>query len=160
MKKDDKLAIFGGMPVVTEKPPRWPHVDKAMEKMLLKVFWEEQHSQIDTDHTLGEFERIFADYHDAKYCMSCNSGSQALVMAVALSGVGAGDEVIVTPYTWGASIGCVLNRGGIPVFADIDPDTLTMDPASIEKCLSSATKAIIPVHMHGQIGRASCRERV
>jgi len=71
-------------------------------------------------------------------------------MAVALSGVGAGDEVIVTPYTWGASIGCVLNRGGIPVFADIDPDTLTMDPASIEKCLSSATKAIIPVHMHGQ----------
>ena len=148
---NERLAVYGGRPTVTQSAPRWPYVDQAMENLLVKVFRDQPHSQVwPNDQIVGQFEKAFAEYHGVRHCLGCSSGTQALIMAVILSGVGVGDEVIVTPYTFGASIGCVLAQGGIPVFVDISSDALTMDPEKVEAAITLATKAIVPVHIYGQ----------
>lgn len=96
------------------------------------------------------FEREFADFHGTEYALSTNSGTSALELALKAVGVVPGDEVIVPDYTFVATAQAVLARGGIPVFADID-DTYTISPTSIKKLITKKTKAIIPVHMFGNV---------
>ncbi len=84
-----------------------------------------------------------------KYALALSSCTAALHTALMALGIGPGDEVIVSPYTWGQSVAPVLFTGATAVFADIDPNTLTLDPASVEDRISSRTRAIIPVHIFG-----------
>ena len=96
-----------------------------------------------------EFEKQFAQYVGAKYCIGLNSCTAALHLALAAKGIGPGDEVITTPLTFAASANTILHVGATPVFADIDMDTGLIDPAQIEKKITKNTKAIVPVHYSG-----------
>lgn len=98
------------------------------------------------------FELELAKRIGAEHCHLCSSGTAALSIALAACGVGAGDEVIVPPFTFIATIEAVLNAGGVPVFAEID-ETLCLDPESVKTVITPQTKAVIPVHMCGSMAR-------
>ena len=87
---------------------------------------------------------------DAKFGIGVNSGTDAIVIALAGAGVGVGDEVITTPYTFVATTEAIMIVGARPVYVDIDPDTFNIDPAKIEEKIIYETKAILPVHLYGQ----------
>ena len=99
------------------------------------------------------FEQDIAKYCGAKYAVAVNSGTSALHIAALAAGIKEGDEVITSPITFVASANCVLYCGGKPVFADVLPDTINIDPGSIEKNINTNTKAIIPVHFAGNPSR-------
>jgi dTDP-4-amino-4,6-dideoxygalactose transaminase len=95
-------------------------------------------------------ERELAAYIGAAHAVGVNSGTDALHLALVAGGIGAGDEVVVPAFTFFATAEAVSYTGATPVFADVDPGTFNLDPASLEKSLSSRTKAVIAVHLFGQ----------
>jgi dTDP-4-amino-4,6-dideoxygalactose transaminase len=99
------------------------------------------------------FEQSFAAYIGVKHAIAVNSGTDALLIAMRALGIGAGDEVITTPFTFFATVEPILNLGATPVFADVCPDTFNIDPADIERRITKKTKAILPVHIFGQPAR-------
>lgn len=96
------------------------------------------------------FEKEFAAYCHSDECVAVNSGTSALHLALLAAGIGPGDEVITTPFTFVATVAAILYSGATPVFVDIEPITCTMDTDQIEKAVTAHTKAILPVHLHGQ----------
>ena len=108
---------------------------------------------------LGEevaaFEREFASYCGAKHGIAVNSGTSALHLALLAAGVGPGDEVITIPFTFVATISAICYTGATPVFVDIEPRSFTMDPSQLEKAITPRTKAILPVHLYGQMADMS-----
>lgn len=98
-----------------------------------------------------EFEKALADRMQVQHAQLVSSGTAALSVALACAGIGSGDEVILPTFTFVATFEAVLAQGAIPVLADID-DSLTLDPASVEKLITSRTRAVIPVHMCGSMG--------
>ncbi len=99
---------------------------------------------------IEEAENAIAAWQGAKHCMVLSSGHATLQMSLVGLEVGPGDEVITTPYSWGASVSCILHCGAIPKFTDVFPDTGLMDPSTIEPLITRRTRAILPVHIHGQ----------
>ena len=100
---------------------------------------------------LGEFERLMADYCGTAHAVACSSGTAALHMLIRAMGIGSGDEVITTPFSFVASANCALFEGAHPVFVDIEADTWNIDPGRIEAAVTPRTKALIPVDVFGQI---------
>jgi dTDP-4-amino-4,6-dideoxygalactose transaminase len=100
---------------------------------------------------VAAFEREFAQYSGAAHGIAVNTGTSALHLALLAAGVGAGDEVITVPFTFVATVAAIGYTGARPVFVDIDPVTFTMDPARLEAAITPRTKAIIPVHLYGQM---------
>lgn len=96
------------------------------------------------------FEDEFADFCGTKYGLAVTSGTTGLQLAMIAAGVGPGDEVITTPISWIATANAAAVLGASVVFADVDPRTLNLDPADVEKKITSRTKAILPVHLYGQ----------
>ena len=96
-----------------------------------------------------EFEKRFAEYVGAKYCVGVNSCTAALHLALMTQDIGPGDEVITTPLTFASSANTILHVGATPVFADIDPETGLIDPKEIEKKITDKTRAVVPVHYSG-----------
>lgn len=96
-----------------------------------------------------EFEQRFAEYVGAKYAVALNSCTAALHLSLVAAGLGEGDEVLTTPMTFASSANVVIHTGAKPVFVDIDPVTMNIDPKKIREKISPRTKAIIPVHMAG-----------
>ena len=96
------------------------------------------------------FEKAFADYCGAKYCIGVGNGYDALMLVCKAIGIGGDDEVIVPSNTFIATVLAVTNAGAVPVFVEPDPDTYNMDPAKIEGVITEKTKAIMPVHLYGQ----------
>lgn len=143
------LALTGGPRAVPEGLVQpWPEVrpeDKAAVMRVLDrgVLWGGNAPEV---HGL---EQEWAAWVGRDYCLATNSGTAALHMAVAAVGVGPGDEVITTPFSWTSTATCILHHNAIPVFADIDPQTYNIDPAKIEERITPYTKAIIPVHLYG-----------
>jgi perosamine synthetase len=103
-----------------------------------------------TGPRVSEFEQSIADYVGAEYVVAVNSGTAALHAAMFALGVGKGDEVIVPTMTFAATANCVVYQGATPVFVDVEPDTLLIDPADVEKKITSRTMAIIGVDYAGQ----------
>ena len=100
-----------------------------------------------------EFEKEIAKFCGLKYAISVNSGTDALFLSLKALGIGKGDEVITTPFTFIATAEVIANSGAKPVFVDIDPKTFNIDPLKIEKAITKKTKAIIPVHLFGQMAK-------
>ena len=95
-------------------------------------------------------EKAVAEYSDAKFGIGASSGTDAILNALMSLGVGAGDEVVTTPFTFFATAGCVSRLGARPVFADIDPETYNLDPSGVREAMTDRTKVIMPVHLFGQ----------
>jgi perosamine synthetase len=102
-----------------------------------------------TGPKVDEFERDVAHYVGAKHAVAVSSGTAALHAAMYALGITPGDEVIVSPMTFAASANCIVFQGGLPVFADVDPDTLLIDPERVEEKITSRTKAIVAVDYAG-----------
>lgn len=98
---------------------------------------------------LPEFETAFAEYVGRKYAIAVNSGTSGLFLCAQAMGLGPGDEVITTPFTFIATVNFILMTGAMPVFADIDPVSYNIDPTLIEKAITPKTKAIVPVEVFG-----------
>ena len=150
MSLDDKntLAVEGGSPVRNTLLP-YGHqcIDEGDIKAVVDVL---RSDWLTTGPKVAEFEKRFAEMVGAKYAVAVNSGTAALHAAAFAAGIGPGDEVITTPMTFAASANCVLYCGGRPVFADVETDTLLLDPSSVESKVSPKTKAIIAVDYAGQ----------
>jgi dTDP-4-amino-4,6-dideoxygalactose transaminase len=99
----------------------------------------------------AKFEERFAQLCGVKHAVATSSGTTALHVALLANGIGPGDEVITTPFTFIASANSILFAGARPVFVDIDPDTFTIDPLEVERAITPRTKAILPVHLYGYV---------
>ncbi|KAB0680363.1 DegT/DnrJ/EryC1/StrS family aminotransferase [Aureimonas leprariae] len=100
---------------------------------------------------VARFEAEFADYCGTKHAVAVNTGTSALHLALLAAGVGPGDEVVTVPFTFVASVSAICYTGATPVLVDIEPTTFTMDPERIEAAITARTKAIVPVHLYGQM---------
>jgi perosamine synthetase len=143
-----RLAIDGGTPVRETMLPyghQWIGEDDiAAVVEVLRSDW------VTTGPKVGEFEQAFADFVGVRQTVAVSNGTAALHAAMYAIGIGPGDEVIVPPMTFAASANCVVFRGGTPVFADVDLDTLLLDPDQIEAKITPRTKAIVAVDYTGQ----------
>ena len=152
------LAINGGSPVRTVPFTKRRTMGDAEKQAVFEVMDSDELSSFfgsPGDKWLGgpkvkEFERKWANQYGFKHAISVNSWTTGLMTAVGAAGVEPGDEVIVSPYTMSASATAILFYGGIPVFADVDPDTFNLTAATIEPCITPRTKAIMLVHLFGQ----------
>lgn len=143
-----KPALLGGTPVHTGGWPGWPTWRESWEPAVLEVLRSRKWFR-GSGETVGQFETAYAKMIGAKRCLATASGTTALLVSLHVMDVDAGDEVIVSPFTFIATYNAVLVNKALPVFADTDPATLTMDPASIESRITDRTRAILPVHIYG-----------
>ncbi len=146
---EDRLAVEGGSPVRTTPFPAWPVADGREERLLLEVLHSGKWGELSGDK-VTTFAARFAAYQGATFGTCVPNGTMALELGLRAIGVGPGDEVITTPYTFIATASAALLLGAKPIFVDIDPATCNIDPARIAAAVSSRTKAIIPVHLAGQ----------
>lgn len=142
------MAIDGGIPVRNEKiyyGKQWINEDdvQAVSQILTSEF-------ITCGPKVEELERVLAEQVGAKYAVAVSNGTAALHCACIAAGIGAGDEIITTSLTFAASANCAFYCGARPVFADIDPETYNIDPASIEAHITDKTKAVVAVDFTGQ----------
>ncbi len=100
---------------------------------------------------VAQFEKHIAEYHRCQWAVGVSSGTDALLCSLMALGVTAGDEVIVPTFTFFGSAGAIARTGARPVFVDVDPVTFNIDPAAVEKAITNRTKAIMPVHLFGQL---------
>ena len=107
--------------------------------------------QLSLGPRVEEFERRFTDLCATRHAVAVSSGTSALHLCVRALGIGPGDEVVTTPFSFVASSNCILFEGGTPVFADIDPETWNIDPAKVEAAITPRTKALLPVDVFGQV---------
>ena len=143
----EALAIQGGPRAVPEGAILgWPEVDDDDRQAVLA-------SLAGCAHAFGPnckaFQQEFAAWNGAKFALTVNSGTAALHMGLAAVGVQAGDEVIAPAYTWSSSATCALHHNAIPVFVDINFDTMNLDLDKLEAAITPRTKAIVAVHLHG-----------
>ena len=144
-----KLAIKGGSKAVQSDPGNmfsWPIITKEIEDAVLEVLRAGKMSAIDVTM---EFEKEFAAWHGVKYALACNNGTAGLHCAMFGLGIGHGDEIICPSVTYWAACLPIFSLGGTVVFADIDPETLCIDPDDIEYRITERTKAIVVVHYLG-----------
>jgi len=140
-------AILGGEKVRTKPEPKWPiydDTDITAVTDVVKDVWGGIGGKYKP-----EFEQRFAEMHNCKYGIAVCNGTVSLEISLRAMGIGAGDEVIVTPYTFIASASAILMVNAIPIFVDIDEDTLNIDPEEIERAITNKTKAIVVVHIGG-----------
>jgi dTDP-4-amino-4,6-dideoxygalactose transaminase len=144
------LAIHGGSPVVKDKLPHWPsfdeHAIQSVEETLRsgKVnYW--------TGKKGMEFEKRFAEWQGSQYAVSVATGTAALHVGLTALGIGPGDEVIVPSYTFIASSFSIVQAGAIPRFADVNLEDHCLSVASAERLVTERTKAVMPVHLYGNV---------
>ncbi|MGW5364098.1 DegT/DnrJ/EryC1/StrS family aminotransferase [Actinopolymorpha pittospori] len=144
----DQLALLGGAPVRTAPFPAWPPATDEAVQAVAEVakagVWSDAEGPVKT-----RFEREFAAYHGARHGLGVCNGTISLEIALKALGIGSGDEVIVPGYTFLATATAVLGVDALPIFADVDPDYVCLDPDAVEAAITPRTRAIIPVHLAG-----------
>lgn len=141
-----KLAYKGGEKACNFQWPTWPQWDDRERQGLMGVL---ESGKWWYGEKVKEFEAQFAAFQGAKYGITAFNGTVALEAAFLAHGIGAGDEVIVPPYTFMATASAVQKANAIPIFADILPDSLCIDPDDVERKITPKTRAICPVHVGG-----------
>ncbi|MEW6750733.1 MAG: DegT/DnrJ/EryC1/StrS family aminotransferase [Candidatus Latescibacterota bacterium] len=144
-----KLAIHGGPQAVRSDPGdvfTWPIITAQDEQAVLEVLRRGAMSDLDVTR---QFERELAEWFGMRYALCHNTGTAAIKNALFACGIGVGDEVICQSMTYWGSVLQVFSLGGTVVFAEMDPDTLTIDPADVEQRITGRTKAIVVVHYCG-----------
>ena len=132
----DEFLIFGSPLILKDE------IDEVINTLL--SCW------IGTGPKVARFEEEFRDYIGSKYALAVNSCTAGLHLALLSNGIKEGDEVITTPMTFCATANVIIHSGGVPIFADIQKDTMNIDPVEIEKKITKKTKAILPVHFAGR----------
>lgn len=146
--RSDAPALLGGSPAHPGRFPSWPVYDEREERALLDTLHSRKWLRVAGDN-VNQFERAYAQAMGVKGCLATCNGTSALMLSLKALGVGPGDEVIVPPYTFIATINAVLMLHALPVFADTDPGTAQMDARTIEALMTDRTAAILPVHLGG-----------
>ncbi|HET7046610.1 MAG TPA: DegT/DnrJ/EryC1/StrS family aminotransferase [Gaiellaceae bacterium] len=123
-----------------------PWIDERDEELVLEVL---RSGWLSLGPTGPRFEELLAGYVGAAHCAAVSSGTAGLHLCVRAAGVGPGDEVITSPYSFAASANCAIYEGATPVFAEIDPDTFNLDPAAVEAAVTERTKAVVAVDIFG-----------
>lgn len=153
-----KLAILGGRPVRTKPFPAYITVGeeekqaaaRVIDSGVLSRYLGVWHEQFMGGPEVQALEKEWAEYYGVKHAVAVNSATSGLICAVGAAGIEPGDEVIVGPWSMSISATAPLFYGGIPVFADVEPDCFCLDPADVERKISPKTKAIIVVDLFGQ----------
>ena len=145
---DAQPALLGGKPVRTRPPHRWPVFDEREDKAMLDTIHSGKWFR-GNGKKVAQFEAAYAKATGAKNCLATNSGTSALFTSLEAVGVAAGDEVIVAPYTFIATVNVILLHHALPIFVDTDPETFQIDARKIEAAITERTTAIIPVHLGG-----------
>ncbi len=148
MKNSDVPAKLGGTPVRTKDWPSWPVYDDSDVQMFLDSFHSKKWCRLGSTR-VDEFEKKYAELMGVPYVVATNGGTMALYASLSALGIGPGDEVLVPPYTFVATINVVPVLFALPVFVDTDPETLKIDADKIEERITEHTRAIIPVHIGG-----------
>lgn len=147
-----ELALLGGPRAVTDPPrERWVQVNDEVKAAVNALMDEGVVSIGGPTGIIGEFERAFAAMTGSRHALAMNSGTATLHSAYFAVGVGPGDEVLVPAYTWHASATPVIHCGATPVFCDIRPESLTIDPDDAEQRITERTKALCVVHVFGNV---------
>jgi perosamine synthetase len=157
--KLSKLALLGGTPIRKKIFPAHNYIGdeekaavaKVMDSGVLSRFIGAAHPDFLGGDTVRNFEAEWASYYQAKHAISVNSCTSGLYAAVGATGAGPGDEIIVSPYTMTASVTAAVVFNAVPIFADINPRTYCLDPDSVRSLITPRTKAIILVHLFGQV---------
>jgi dTDP-4-amino-4,6-dideoxygalactose transaminase len=144
----DELALFGGTPVRSAPYPRWPDWTEAERRGLIDVlesgrWWSSQGTKV------KDFEAAWAAFCRVATAVAVTNGTHAIEVALLGLGIGAGDEVIVTDYTFLASASAVATVNAIPVLVDVDPETFCIDPEAVEAAVTPRTRAVVAVHLAG-----------
>jgi dTDP-4-amino-4,6-dideoxygalactose transaminase len=146
----DKLALLGGPKTRTTPFPAWPIIGDLEEQELLKALRSKRWNRLGGS-LVDQFEKTWAERLKVKHCTATASGTSALVTALNALDIGPGDEVIVPPYTFVATINVVLLQHALPVFVDTDRATSQIDATKIEAAITKRTRAILPVHLGGAV---------
>jgi dTDP-4-amino-4,6-dideoxygalactose transaminase len=133
------------IPIIDLKS-QYASIEEEIQRAIAKVL---QSSQFILGEEVQKFEEEFSSYVGGKYGVAVNSGTSALHLALLSAGIGPGDEVITVPSTFVATAAAIVYAGARPVFVDVDPQTLTLDPSLLESAINPKTKAILPVHLYG-----------
>jgi dTDP-4-amino-4,6-dideoxygalactose transaminase len=141
-------AILGGAPVRRQPFPAWPVADALEERSLVEVIRSGKWFRGDGQE-VNRFEAAYARLTGSPYCLATANGTSALLTSLHALGVGPGDEVIVPPYTFVATVNVVLLLHALPVFVDTDVETFQIDAGKVEAAITERTRAIVPVHLGG-----------
>jgi dTDP-4-amino-4,6-dideoxygalactose transaminase len=134
-----------------------PSIGKEEERAVAGVL---KSGRLAQGKMVERFEEAFAKYCGTKYAIATDNGTSALIVALLSAGIGPGDEVITTPFTFIASANSILFAGAKLVFVDIDPDTFNIDPNHLERAITKKTKAILPVHLYGLMADMSAINKI
>ena len=146
--KPAKPVVLGGAPVRTKPFAPWPVITLEDEKSWMDVFHARHWCRIGGTY-VSEFEKQYAELTGAKDCIAVANGTSALFTSLNALEIGPGDEVLVPPYTFVATINVVLLQHALPIFVDTDPETFQMDARKVEAAITDRTRCIIPVHLGG-----------
>jgi perosamine synthetase len=147
---DEKPALLGGQPIHTGKWPSWPVCDQKEEQALMEVLHSRQWYR-GSGKIVDRFEETYAKLTGAKYCLGTANGTSALLTSLMALGIQGGDEVILPPYTFVATVNVILMLSALPVFVDTDRETFQIDARKIEAAITPRTKLIMPVHLGGSV---------
>jgi perosamine synthetase len=146
VKVSNEPALLGGTPVRRTPFPGWPVADAREEEALTAVV---RGGKWNRSQNVAAFEEKYAALTGARHCLATANGTSALITSLAALGIGPGDEVIVPPYTFVATINAVLLLHALPVFVDTDVETFQIDARKIEQAVTSDTRVVMPVHLGG-----------
>ena len=142
------LALLGGQALYPQSWPSWPIFDEREEEALLRALRSGHWGRL-TGPEVAAFEEEFASFQECRHGVATPCGTTAIRLALLAAGIQAGDEVIVPPYTFVATLGAVIQCNAVPVFVDIHPDSYCLDPVRVEEAITPRTRMILPVHLGG-----------
>ena len=147
----EKPALLGGKPARSGGFPSWPLVAENDEKALLDVLRSRKWTRSYGGQVANRFEEAYAKVTGAKHCIAVANGTSALFASLGALGVSPGDEVILPPYTFVATLNVVLLQYALPIFVDTDPETFQIDAKKIGAAITDRTTALLPVHIGGNV---------